>query len=579
MVIYDAKIFLKQEATQEKCIDLFLKWIKNSPQYKEKSKGLIQNACDLKDDEYQYNQDSIQLLIKCYHDASNTITACQFINTEVDGNWTVSVVYFQTENENPYILVQQEFDGIITKRKKPHRPFIVKLILDNGWIDSKQYLSIDNKKYGIKDDKQHYFTVTEKSVEDYAHIILGGKNVDLPLVYFSYDFPNNKYAISKSRLEKLAIDLIGTAYVAIDSMDSNVIDQLSLRCNTKKIFRGHIGIYFPNSDEYIRINPYTCKLNDVSDIIRQIIWNEATLNRSDKDITWKVLLNLCEWKELYRSIQEEIRNKRSLIYKMNCQLNFYRKISNGKNVFKIPSLEEIESCDTTPEECRNLIVESIKDVELVYEYDQRIFHLVKALLSNNEESNICNLENQQEEDDNIFVDCTCPDESYTDLCNNAERELDELKREIYSLKAQLSVFECESIQVISIPETEKEFFEGEFSDLILQCLTKKKEKEEIKGQSRAVGILQKIIDENPSDFIGKKYMKEIEELIEHSDPWTEAKERQFEQLGFIFTDRRKHHKAYFKEKRYNVSFSCTASDHRTAQNTKSDIMHKISIYR
>ena len=124
MVIYDAKIFLKQEATQEKCIDLFLKWIKNSPQYKEKSKGLIQNACDLKDDEYQYNQDSIQLLIKCYHDASNTITACQFINTEVDGNWTVSVVYFQTENENPYILVQQEFDGIITKRKKIGRAHV-----------------------------------------------------------------------------------------------------------------------------------------------------------------------------------------------------------------------------------------------------------------------------------------------------------------------------------------------------------------------------------------------------------------------------------------------------------------------
>ena len=34
MVIYDAKIFLKQEATQEKCIDLFLKWIKNQDGYK-----------------------------------------------------------------------------------------------------------------------------------------------------------------------------------------------------------------------------------------------------------------------------------------------------------------------------------------------------------------------------------------------------------------------------------------------------------------------------------------------------------------------------------------------------------------
>lgn len=73
-------------------------------------------------------------------------------------------------------------------------------------------------------------------------------------------------------------------------------------------------------------------------------------------------------------------------------------------------------------------------------------------------------------------------------------------------------------------------------------------------------------------------MSRIAQIISRMSNWTPKIERELESEGFVFQEERKHHKGYFIDSSYPVTFSCTPSDYRTAQNTRSDIMKKISIY-
>lgn len=577
MNTYYGKLHIKKGISRDDCIDLFLEWIKGSDKYD--SKGLAEHAGDVTEYPYLYRNDPISLEIRNYNDLTGKITACQFVNVMGEEKWTVSVVFFETNGEKPYILVQQEYDNANgnTAPANLHRPFIVKMILDKGWIDGKSYLALGAKRYGTAQDRAHYFQPSAKTADAVGNIVAGRRSERLPVVYFSYDPLNRRYALSPNAMEKLAIDLMGTAYVIADSKDTAVIDAVSLKSATRKVFRGRVGIYFPNSDEYVRINPGYRR--NIAEQIKRIVWEESLSLRTEKDVTWKVLLDICEWRELVEEQRKDYEELKRKVDKKRRQLEFYRHFAGEKNILTIPDAEALEEVGATMEDCRNLIIQAIKNGRAIYTDRLRGTHVVEALLSENDKSGFCEGEALPYKED-IRLDYGNPDESFTQYSHELDGKIEETRRELFSLEAQLSAYESERFCVIALPKSEEEKFDGEFNDLILECIDEERNKAELNGDSRAVDILQKVLGVNEESETGRAEMEELEELIKKSDPWNDGVERRLSDKNFVFEPKNRHHKAFwYGDSRYPAIFSCTASDHRTAQNTASDIIKTISVYR
>ena len=148
---YDAKIYLQKEINYQECVDLFLKWIHGSDKYT--CDGLAKSSLDINERVleagYKYKNDNISLTIKHGVDSLGcSVTACQFINNDSKGKWIVSVVFFKGKDEDPYVLIQQDCDlNDIATMININRPYLVTMILDNGWIDSACYKSFGGKEY------------------------------------------------------------------------------------------------------------------------------------------------------------------------------------------------------------------------------------------------------------------------------------------------------------------------------------------------------------------------------------------------------------------------------------------------
>lgn len=580
MNTYYVKLHLKRGISHDDCINLFLDWINGSDKYD--SEGLARSANEVAVNPYFFRKDNISLEIREYDDATGNITACRFVNKAGFETWTVSVVFFESVGENSYISVQQEYVGASADSlpRDAHRPFVVKKILDQGWIDAEWYFSLGEKRYGAAKDKAHYFTPDLKNANTVADILTGLRTEMLPVVYFSYNPVIHRFALSPNAIEKLAIDLMGTAYVIAEPKDTAVIDAISLKSDMKKVFRGHVGIYFPNNAEYVRINPEYHK--NVADRIKRIVWEESLSRRTERDVTWKVLLNICEWKELIEDEGKELEKLKKKVDKKKRQLKFCKQMIEEKNIVAIPDAEDLEEVEATMEECRNLILQAIKNGKAIYNENNgrlRGAHLLDVLLSENSESRIFNAEDAPYKED-IRLNYENPDESFTQLSHDLDEKMKETRKELFSLEAQLSAYESEKICVIALPNEEHEKIIGEFNNLILECIDEELDKAESRRDSRAEMILRKVLNVNEEIGTSRAEMEEIAELVKKSDPWNESVEKSLSEKGFVFEAKNRHHKAYwYGDSRYPAIFSCTASDWHTAQNTASDIIKKISVYR
>lgn len=158
------------------------------------------------------------------------------------------------------------------------------------------------------------------------------------------------------------------------------------------------------------------------------------------------------------------------------------------------------------------------------------------------------------------------------------KELDrtkcELEREKYAVISKGSQYMIDTLCMICVPPEETEFFTDEFNDLILMCINKELAVADVREKT----MLEDVLACNKMSASGRKKMGQVSEVIKRSAPWTAQVQKDLEREGFVFESSSKHHRAYYKEKRYNVIFSNTASDFRTGENTASDIMKKISIY-
>ncbi len=577
MKIYDAKIFLKPEISQEECINLFLSWIYNSKNYD--SKGLARSYQEISGEiyskGYKYNNSNIMLSLKCAVDSQGCfVTACQLVNLDDTGEWTVSAVFFAANNEKPYVLVQQECklhdESTLIKF---HRPYIVTKIVDNGWIDSGAYCSFEGKQYCAKEAKEHFFRVTKDDIDTVSNIMLGKGNNDIPVVYFSYDPINRKYGASYQKIEKLAKDLAGTAYVLLDPCTDKLIDLISLKTKKNKVFRGHIGIYSPGDETVLRVNPQYHK-EDLISFINSIIWGQRAGRRTDRDITWQKILSVEEWDELIRIQTQENLALRQKIQGLQQKNKFLQFISQGKRVVSFP-MQKI--CDTNVflgEEYRNYVIKALRR-GLTYYTDvaSRGHHLLHKLIKLNSPTEYIKFKYQNDET-GMMVPFAGEEKEFEYKLKELDRTKCELEREKYAVISKGSQYMIDTLCMICVPPEETEFFTDEFNDLILMCINKELAVADVREKT----MLEDVLACNKMSASGRKKMGQVSEVIKRSAPWTAQVQKDLEREGFVFESSSKHHRAYYKEKRYNVIFSNTASDFRTGENTASDIMKKISIY-
>ena len=577
MKIYDAKIFLKPEISQEECINLFLSWIYNSKNYD--SKGLARSYQEISGEiyskGYKYNNSNIMLSLKCAVDSQGCfVTACQLVNLDDTGEWTVSAVFFAANNEKPYVLVQQECklhdESTLIKF---HRPYIVTKIVDNGWIDSGAYCSFEGKQYCAKEAKEHFFRVTKDDIDTVSNIMLGKGNNDIPVVYFSYDPINRKYGASYQKIEKLAKDLAGTAYVLLDPCTDKLIDLISLKTKKNKVFRGHIGIYSPGDETVLRVNPQYHK-EDLISFINSIIWGQRAGRRTDRDITWQKILSVEEWDELIRIQTQENLALRQKIQGLQQKNKFLQFISQGKRVVSFP-MQKI--CDTNVflgEEYRNYVIKALRR-GLTYYTDvaSRGHHLLHKLIKLNSPTEYIKFKYQNDET-GMMVPFAGEEKEFEYKLKELDRTKCELEREKYAVNSKGSQYMIDTLCMICVPPEETEFFTDEFNDLILMCINKELAVADVREKT----MLEDVLACNKMSASGRKKMGQVSEVIKRSAPWTAQVQKDLEREGFVFESSSKHHRAYYKEKRYNVIFSNTASDFRTGENTASDIMKKISIY-
>lgn len=577
MKIYDAKIFLKPQISQEECINLFLSWIYNSKNYD--SKGLARSYQEISGEiyskGYKYNNSNIMLSLKCAVDSQGCfVTACQLVNLDDTGEWTVSAVFFAANNEKPYVLVQQECklhdESTLIKF---HRPYIVTKIVDNGWIDSGAYCSFEGKQYCAKEAEEHFFRVTKDDIDTVSNIMLGKGNNDIPVVYFSYDPINRKYGASYQKIEKLAKDLAGTAYVLLDPCTDKLIDLISLKTKKNKVFRGHIGIYSPGDETVLRVNPQYHK-EDLISFINSIIWGQRAGRRTDRDITWQKILSVEEWDELIRIQTQENLALRQKIQGLQQKNKFLQFISQGKRVVSFP-MQKI--CDTNVflgEEYRNYVIKALRR-GLTYYTDvaSRGHHLLHKLIKLNSPTEYIKFKYQNDET-GMMVPFAGEEKEFEYKLKELDRTKCELEREKYAVISKGSQYMIDTLCMICVPPEETEFFTDEFNDLILMCINKELAVADVREKT----MLEDVLACNKMSASGRKKMGQVSEVIKRSAPWTAQVQKDLEREGFVFESSSKHHRAYYKEKRYNVIFSNTASDFRTGENTASDIMKKISIY-
>ena len=131
-----------------------------------------------------------------------------------------------------------------------------------------------------------------------------------------------------------------------------------------------------------------------------------------------------------------------------------------------------------------------------------------------------------------------------------------------------------SSSVTFIKDNIDEYYTGEISDLIINLLTQINKF--IPDNTRPKEIIDSFLLSNGYMNIGKKLFEQID--IALNEKSLEKRQRELEHLGFTMTEGT-HNKAYFHNPKYSFTLAKTPSDHRSPENTFSDIKKSLDIYK
>lgn len=309
MIVFSTKFPLKNEVTIQTCIDLFKKWIVNSPRYSldisDLSEGNFEGYCKSKENEtfsaIKFSDDSVK------------ISAVQLKQTDEKGIWCVDCLITE-ENQVKYLLIQLDYtcDDYSVSKPKPHKPYVIKLFVSAKVCDMDWKFPVDDQ----------LITVNSDNLDDCAAVMNGTSDNQLPVIYISRNYVKKTEINCKELAERLS----GIAHVIVEDK-LGIGGKLRQKTNDNNVYGGYIGVYYPHStvcEKYNHIH-----YNSRHEMFNQIVNNvqNALVYRSEySEYSWNQVLQLKlrqetkEKDEFFSYFDGEINNYRERIKELNDQL-------------------------------------------------------------------------------------------------------------------------------------------------------------------------------------------------------------------------------------------------------------------
>ncbi|WP_167511424.1 hypothetical protein [Pseudobutyrivibrio xylanivorans] len=121
---------------------------------------------------------------------------------------------------------------------------------------------------------------------------------------------------------------------------------------------------------------------------------------------------------------------------------------------------------------------------------------------------------------------------------------------------------------------EQDFFEGEISEIILECLSESLDN--LESKTRKADVIKDIISQNEQDGELEKRKQKVKEIFKGYKSVNGTMKKELEAIGFEVKEDGKHIKLiYFGDSRYMTTIAKTPSDNRTGNNVAGTILREM----
>lgn len=395
MLVFSARIPLKETTTRDDFLDVCIRWVVGSPRYV--TEGLIYNA--LNQEDYDYSNDNITFSIRNYKDQKVEISACRLENREPNVIWTNDCIFLSEENSKSVLIqlncTRKDFN---TKLPVIHKPYIVRMFAESELCGVDNGISIGD--IPIK--------VSEKNYDICVGIMEGTYSYSMPVVYITRDYWG-KNAVSPLYL---AQQLSGMAHV-IDEETPKFTQRLRIDTNGNNVYGGYVGLYFPDSAYCRKFG--ADYYSDPKDMLRDIVdsvW-KSLINRLDSaNYNWNQILVLQAKQKINKidakskeeldsyvaTFDQENSQLREKITELNEELDnlvaerdrlreqFYaiKAKAAGEGFFRRGKEQELYL-----NEANDLLYSILSQVKIKYPENSRASTLIKSMLEANPRAGAC----------------------------------------------------------------------------------------------------------------------------------------------------------------------------------------------
>ena len=395
MLVFSTRLPLRNDVTQEECLQVFIDWIIESPHY-----PITQIDYDISSHkDFDYKEKNITVSFRHFMNEEIEVSACRLINEEENAVWYNDCI-FLVENDTKSLLVQLNCGRKNYNSPLPqiHKPYIVRKFVERGLCRDDAGIPVTDSPLGV--ESGYYTTCVE---------IMQGKHAyTMPAVYISCDYWNQT-VISP---EFLANQLSGVAHVFFEQ---NYETALRLKKDTdgNNAYTGYIGIYFPGT-KYCQKHSITY-YRDYKELTREIsssVWGALT-NRADAlAYSWNQIValqarqkmgkwrdiseqNKAQLDEYMQSFDQENKELRAQNEELNKQLFATR--SRLDALLVSANVSDADACfykmgnvpNLYPSERNDLLHSILSQVQNRYDQGSRAYALIEALLEANPKDGEC----------------------------------------------------------------------------------------------------------------------------------------------------------------------------------------------
>lgn len=395
MLVFSTRLPLRDDTTQEDCLNLFIKWVTDSPNYD--IEIINYDVSSHKDYDCSFGNQTFS--IRHFKDDNVEISACRLENRSEDAVW-INDCIFLCENGTKSLLIQLNCNrtSYSTEMPKPHKPYIIRQFVESGYCKDDGGIPVTDTV--IEADADYYSTCVD--------IMNGDLTYSMPVVYVSCGYGGN----SVVNTAYLARQLSGVAHVFAEKSRDTA---LRLRKDTdgNNAHSGYVGVYFPGTrlSQKHGLSDYP-NHKVMTQAIIDSVW-KALVNRLDSQkFNWNHILamqarqKMAEWQDISnqdkaqlsefmdtfdlenRDLREQIDELNTEVYSLRAQLDTLREALNGgtgdRCFFRAGSEPELYAGERS-----DLIRSILLQVQSKYKESSRPYALITSMLEANPETGEC----------------------------------------------------------------------------------------------------------------------------------------------------------------------------------------------